>query len=442
MATAPAQAAFLSDFERRIAPATAEPAHLREVRQAAMDRFAELGFPNRRMEDWRFTSVSPITETIFTPAGGPAPLSLDAVRPWTFDDAYRLVFVDGFLSDGLSDLQELSPGVTVAGLGETANGSVDVAGAHLARYASFESNAFVALNTALFSGGALVHVPRGVLLERPVHLLFLSSAPERPTVTYPRVLVVAEEASQATVVESYAGLGGNAYFTCPVTEIVVGEGAVVKHVKLQHEGRGAYHVATQQLHQGRSGSFSSYNISLGGLLVRNDVNAELAGEGGVTVLNGLYLGEDDQHVDTHMRVEHAVPQCESHELYKGILDGRASAVFNGLIRVHPGAQKTNAKQSNRNLLLSREAVANSNPQLEIFADDVKCTHGSTVGQLDEDAVFYLRSRGISREAATSILTFAFASEVVGGIPVVPVRENLERVLFERLPQGDVVRQAT
>ncbi len=407
-----------------------------------MERFAEMGFPNRRMEDWRFTSVSPIAETVFTPAAAPASLGMTAVRPWTFPGLHRLVFVDGFLEPRLSDLAGLPPGVTVGGLDEALTASPEVVDEHLARHASFEDNSFVALNTALFTGGAFVHVPRGVVAERPVQLLFLSSAPERPTVTWPRVLVVAEEATQLTLVETYAGLGDGVYFTCPVTEIVVGEGAVVNHVRLQREGRGAYHMATQQLHQGRSGAFSSHNVSLGGRLVRTDVNAELAGEGGVTVLNGLYLAGGEQHVDTHMRVEHAVPQCESHELYKGILDGRASAVFNGLIRVHPGAQKTNAKQSNRNLLLSREAVANSNPQLEIFADDVKCTHGSTVGQLDDDAIFYLRSRGISREAATSILTYAFASEVVGRIPVAPVRESLEQVLFERLPQGDVVRQAT
>ncbi len=442
MATAPAHTAFLSDFERRIQPALAEPGHLREARRAAMERFAELGFPTRRMEEWRFTSVAPIAETVFAPPEGPSPLRMETVRPWTFPESHRLVFVDGFLAEGLSDLAGLPPGVTVGGLDDAFDGAPEVVDAHLARHASFQDHAFVALNTALFTGGAFVHVPRGVAVARPVHLLFLSSAPALPAVTYPRVLVVAEEAAQLTVVESYVGLGRGAYFTCPVTEIVVGEGAVVSHVKVQREGRGAYHVATQQLHQGRSGSFGSHSISLGGRLVRNDVNADLAGEGGSTVLNGLYLAEDEQHVDTHMRVEHMVPRCESHELYKGILDGRSSAVFNGLIRVRPGAQKTNAKQSNRNLLLSREAVANSNPQLEIFADDVKCTHGSTVGQLDDDAIFYLRSRGISREAATSILTYAFASEVVGRIPVAPVRESLERVLFERLPQGDVVRQAT
>jgi Fe-S cluster assembly protein SufD len=216
---------------------------------------------------------------------------------------------------------------------------------------------------------------------------------------------------------------------------------VIDHYKVQRESLEAYHLATFQVHAERSSTPSSHSISIGGALVRNDVNALLAGEGVDCILNGLYLAEGRQLVDNHMRVEHAAPHCGSHELYKGILDGKARAVFNGLIHVVKGAQKTDAKQSNRNLLLSRDAIANSNPQLEIFADDVKCTHGSTVGQLDDDAVFYLRSRGIGEAAARSILTYAFASDIVERIKVEPVRRDLEEFLFARLPQGEVVRQA-
>ena len=226
-----------------------------------------------------------------------------------------------------------------------------------------------------------------------------------------------------------------------MTELVAGPGAVIDHYKVQRESLGGLHMATFQVQAERASRPSSHSISIGGGLVRNDVNAMLDGEGIDCILNGLYFADGRQVVDNHMRVEHAKPHCASHELYKGVLDGKARAVFNGLIHVHKGAQKTDAKQSNRNLLLSRDAIANSNPQLEIFADDVRCTHGSTVGQLDDDAVFYLRSRGIGAEAARSLLTYAFASDIVERIKVLPVRRDLEEFLFARLPMGEVVRQA-
>jgi Fe-S cluster assembly protein SufD len=240
-------------------------------------------------------------------------------------------------------------------------------------------------------------------------------------------------------VETYSGEG--TYLCCPVTEMTAGPASVIDHYKLQRESREAFHLATFQITGERSSRPSSHSISIGGALVRNDVNAVLDGEGIDCILNGLYLAEGRQLIDNHMRVDHVKAHCASHELYKGILDGKARAVFNGLIHVHPGAQKTDAKQSNRNLLLSSEAIANSNPQLEIFADDVRCTHGSTVGQLDDDAVFYLRSRGIGAEAARSILTYAFASDIVERIKLAPVRRDLEEFLFSLLPQGEVVRQA-
>jgi Fe-S cluster assembly protein SufD len=253
--------------------------------------------------------------------------------------------------------------------------------------------------------------------------------------------VVAGEASQATVVETYAGLAPGAYLSCSVTEVVAGPGAVIDHYKVQRESRGAFHLSTLAVRQERDANFFSHAVSSGGAITRNDVGAVLAGEGGSCTLNGLYLADGEQLVDNHMRVDHVAPHCFSYELYKGVLDGRARSVFNGLIHVHPGAQKTDAKQSNRNLLLSRAAIANSNPQLEIFADDVRCTHGSTVGQLDDDAIFYLRSRGIGEEAARSLLTYAFASDVVARVKVEAVRHDLEEFLFTRLPKGEVVRQA-
>jgi Fe-S cluster assembly protein SufD len=307
----------------------------------------------------------------------------------------------------------------------------------------------VALNTAFFADGVYLELPRGAVVERPIHLLYVSTAAvagdaadaagAAPLAAFPRTLLVAGEASQAKVVETFAGSG--TYLTAPVTEVVLAPGAVVDHYRVQHDSREAFHLATLQVHQRGKSNFFSHAVSTGGAITRNDVNAVLAEEGCECTLNGLYLVTDRQLVDNHMRMDHVAAHCNSYELYKGILDGRARSVFNGLIHVHPGAQKTDAKQSNRNLLLSEGAIANSNPQLEIFADDVRCTHGSTVGQLDEDAVFYLRSRGIGREAATSLLTYAFASDIVGRIKVDAVRHDLEELLFSRLPRGEVVRQA-
>ncbi len=468
-----AAAPYLADWERfrRGLPA-GEPAALSALRRAAIQRFAVLGFPTTRQEEWRFTNLAPLARASFeraapavspegnpaakTPAPAPPRLTPLDVAPWAFEAAARLVFVDGRFTPELSSLDggssSLPPGALVDGLAAALARAPQRLEPHLGRHAGFQDQPFVALNTAFLGDGAVVMLPPGAVLERPIHLLYLSTAgPGAATVSYPRNLIVAGEGSQLTVVETYAaarpGAGGDgdagegAYFSCGVTELIAGPGAVVDHYKVQRESRNAYHLATLQVHGERSSAISSHSVSLGGGLVRNDVNALLDGEGIDCILNGLYLAEGRQLVDTHMRVEHAKPHCASHELYKGILDGKARSVFNGLIHVHPGAQKTDAKQSNRNLLLSADAIANSNPRLEIFADDVKCTHGSTVGQLDDDAVFYLRSRGIGVDAARSLLTYAFASDILARIKVDPVRHDLEEFLFARLPQGEVVRQA-
>ncbi len=446
-----ATAPYLADFERfqRELPA-AEPAALRSLRRRALDRFAELGFPTTKQEEWRFTNVAPIARGSFArvaafPAGSPA-VTPEQIAPFTFDALARLTFVDGRFAPGLSHVGELPAGTVISSLAEALE-RADLPGHlldHLGRHAGFERQPFVALNTAFLRDGALLWLPRGAVVAGPVHLLYLStglSVDGRPAVTFPRNLIVAGESSQLTVVETYQGLGDGPSFACGVTEVAVGANAVVDHYKVQRESREAFHVATFQLHQERSSAFSSHSISLGGALVRNDVNAVLDGEGADAILNGLYMIGGQQLADFHMRVEHAKAHCTSHELFKGILDGRARAVFSGLIHVHKGAQKTDAKQSNRNLLLSKEAIANSNPQLEIYADDVRCTHGSTVGQLDDDAVFYLRSRGIGEEAARSLLTYAFASDIVERIKVEAVRHDLEEFLFTALPKGEVVRQA-
>ncbi len=431
---------YLAHFERLRAHSTG-PAELAELRQAAIERFAELGFPTLGQEEWRFTDVSPVTRTRFELAPDTAPPAGADVEPFSYPDCLRLVVANGRLVPELSDLAELPDGVTACGLAEAVANHPGLVADHLGRYASFDSHPFVALNTALWSDGVLVHVPRNTVVEKPFNVVVLGQPGAEPVALFPRLLVVAEESSQLTLVEQYATLGSGRYLACPVTEIVAQANAVVDHYKLQRESIDAFHMATFQIHQDRDSNVSSHSISWGGGVVRNDVNAMLDGEGCEATLNGLYMVEGEQLVDYHMRVEHAKPHCDSHELFKGILEGRSRSVFNGRIYVHPGAQKTDAKQTSRNLLLSPEALCNANPQLEIFADDVKCTHGSTVGQLDETAIFYLRSRGIGEEAARSLLTYAFAADIVERIRVPQVRRELEEFLFRRLPKGDIVRQA-
>jgi Fe-S cluster assembly protein SufD len=432
-------AGFLAEFERFQREAGG-PAAVQALRRLAIERFAALGFPTSRQEQWRQTNVAPIAQgTFHRPESDPEAVEPEQIAPFDFPAAARLVFVDGRFSARLSSLGSLPEGTVVTSLAQALERAPETVEPWLGQLARFDDHPFVALNTAFLRDGAFVWVPRNARVG-PVHLLFLSSSENgRATVSFPRNLIVTGEGSRLSLVETYAGSG--AYFNCPVTELAVGPNSVVDHYKVQRESRDAFHMATFQLQGDRDSVPSSHSISLGGALVRNDVNAVLDGEGIDCILNGLYLLDGNQFVDNHMRVEHAKPHCASHELYKGVLDGKSRSIFNGLIHVHKGAQKTDAKQSNRNLLLSRDAVANSNPQLEIYADDVKCTHGSTVGQLDDDAIFYLRSRGIGADAARSLLTYAFASDIVERIKVEPVRRDLEEFLFARLPKGEVVRQA-
>jgi Fe-S cluster assembly protein SufD len=430
---------YLAAFESR--REGAEPRAREGMRRRAIERFAELGFPTMRQEDWRFTNVGPIARTDWEIADGGEPVDATDIEPYVYPDMYRAVFVNGRLQEDLSRLEGLPEGVTVTHLAAALAAGHAAVEEHLGAHASFENQAFVALNTAFFADGALVHVADGVVLEKPIQLVFVSRPAAAPRVAFPRNLVVAGENAQATVVETYCGVGAGEMLTVPVTELVAGDAANLDHYRLQQELYDTHHVALQQYRTGRHTTLSSHSLSFGGKLVRNDVRAELAGEGGSCTLNGLYLVKGRQHVDTHMWVEHIAPHCYSHELYKGLLEERGRAVFNGLIHVHKGAQKTDGVQTNRNLLLSPDALVNTNPQLLIFADDVKCTHGSTVGQLDADAVFYLRSRGIGEEAAKSLLIYAFARDIVDRVKLAPVRKDLEELLFSRLPKGEVVRQA-
>jgi Fe-S cluster assembly protein SufD len=359
------------------------------LRDAAFERFSALGFPTTHDEDWRFTNVAPIARTSFR-VGSPDIL---------------LRFAD--------PVEELA---------------ADEARDHLGRYAAFDNHAFVALNTAFLGHVTVLRVPRGAVIETPIEITYDVPGRPLPAAVHPRTLILVGAQAQCTIVERYTGSGG--YFTNAVTEIVAAESSVVDHYKVTMESPEAFHIATLQAQLGRSANFSSHSISLGGALVRNDAGVVLA-EGTEATLNGLYIVNGTQHIDNHTVIDHAKPHGTSHELYKGILDGKSGAVFNGRIMVRKDAQKTDSKQTNKNLVLSDEAVIDTKPELQIFADDVRCTHGATIGQIDAESMFYLRSRGIGKDDARSLLIYAFAQDIVDRIKVPALRETLERSLFEK-----------
>lgn len=419
-----------------------EQAWLMPIRKAAMARFAELGFPTTRDEEWRFTNVSEIANGAFAPATHTdAAIDTKRLEPLTVcaSGVHRLVFVDGRFSDELSSIGSLPDSVAIRSLAEALADGDPLLEPHLARHASYAEHAFVALNTAIMEDGAVIHVGKGCVVEHPIHLLFVSTASEPATATFPRTLIVLESGSQATIAETYIGLGDATYFTNAVTEIIVRENAVLDHYKIGSEGDGGLHIGSMQIHQSRASNVSSNSVTLGGALVRNDIHAILDGEGCECTLNGFYLVDGTRHVDNHLIVEHAKAHCDSREFYKGVLDGKGKGIFSGRIIVRKDAQKTDAKQTNQTLLLSADAQVESRPQLEILADDVKCTHGATIGQVSDEALFYLRSRGMSEESAHSMLVYAFAREIIEKIRIESLRTRLNDTLFDRLPHGNLIR---
>ena len=408
------------------------PPWLRAVRATAIDRFAERGFPGARDEEWRFTPLAPLLQVPFQLAvSRPSAPAASALERFRFDtgEGPRLIFINGQFSPELSQSRALPKGVFAGNLEGALNQYPEQVQAHLTRHARFEDAPFAALNTAFLRDAAVVVLPRNAVLTEPIHLVFVAVGEGEPTAAYPRALILAGVNSQAAIVQSYLGPAASVYFTNAVTEIVAEEGALLDHYKLQRESRRAFHLETMQVRQGRSSKFLSNNITLGGAWVRNEIGVSLTAEGCECTLNGLYFGSDNQLIDNHTIIDHAMPHCASHELYKGILDGKARGVFNGKIFVRQDAQKTDAKQTNKTLLLSDDATINTKPQLEIYADDVKCTHGATVGQLSAEAIFYLRARGIGLQEARSLLTYAFANDVVGKIQVEPLRRQLEHMLL-------------
>jgi Fe-S cluster assembly protein SufD len=413
---------------------------LDERRKRGMELFEQLGFPTIRSEDWKYTRVKAVENALLRTASATCSgLDRDDVEPYLVPslDAYRLVFVNGRFEPALSTRPSALPdGATIASLAQVLEGSAAHAESHLGLYADPAANGFAALNTAFMADGGFVHVPRGVALDKPVQLLFLATEQQGdPVLIQPRNLIVADELARVDVIETYAALGNGAYFTNAVTEAAVAANASVQHFRLQKEGQRAHHIATVEAKQARDSRFASHAVSFGALLARVDINARLTGEGAECVLNGLYRADGRQHVDFHTSIDHVVPHCSSREYYKGILDGRARGVFNGKVYVHPGAQRTDSAQKNDNLLLSRHAEIDTKPQLEIYADDVKCAHGATVGQLQAEAVFYLRSRGLDADAARNLLVFAFANEVLQQIPLDPLRLALEQELIGMMPEA-------
>jgi Fe-S cluster assembly protein SufD len=383
--------------------------------------------------------VAPIARTRFGRPGA-ASLTAGALDRFDFDGPAcpRLVFVNGRLAPALSRLAGLPRGVRVESLAAAATEDRAILEPHLGRYAEMAGHAFTALNTALMKDGALVRIPRGAVLEQPIHLLYVSVTDGAPTATHPRNLILAGEGSQAAILEDYVTLGEGVTFSNAVTELVAGEGSVLQHYLIGREGREAFSVHTLRSQQERSSNLTSHSILVGGALTRRNIHPVLAGEGGECLINGLFLANGRQHMDNYMRVEHLSPRCSSRQVYKGILDGHARGVFHGRIVVHKDAQKTDAKQTNMNLLLSEDAQIDTKPQLEIYADDVKCTHGATVGQIDDEAIFYLRSRGISEPSARALLLYAFAGEILQRMTVEPVRKHLEEMVTRWMPQGSLL----
>jgi Fe-S cluster assembly protein SufD len=420
---------------RKMAP-SGQPQWLLALRNAGISTFGELGFPTLHDEDWRFTNVAPIAALPFQPARAiavnGAESSVLGRAAFAGLPGSRLVFVNGFFAPGLSLIRSNPDGVTVDSLSVALARDAALIEKHLGKYVKTSDNAFAALNQAFFTDGTFICVPDGVEMAEPVQVVYISSAKQTGETFQPRNLIIMGANSKATIVESYLSAGDGVSFTNAVTEIFAGENAVVEHIKLQDETANAFHMATIAGEFGRASNVSVHSFALGSKLSRNNIRAKLAGEGLECILNGLYLTRNDQLADHHMIVEHAQPNCASHEYFNGILDDKSKGVFHGRIYVHPIAQKTDAKQTNKNLLLSDDATADTKPQLEIYADDVKCTHGATIGQLNSESIFYLRARGIPEATARRMLIHAFAGEIVERVRCVPVREELDKLVWSRL----------
>jgi Fe-S cluster assembly protein SufD len=414
--------------------AAGAPAPLAALRAAGATAFAQLGFPSTRDEDWRYTSVSSIASTPFTAALDGAVGALDAAQltPYTFGGSLPLVvFLNGRFAPALSELDTLPDGVRVMPLAVAAEHAPDLLARHLGVRAPADRDGFTALNAAFAGEGVVIHVAKEMVSEVPVHILHVMDANGAGVMSHPRHVLVAERHAKASVIESYVSLADVSYFTNAVVEVSVEDGATLQLLRVQRESPAAFHVGTVEARQGRDSHFVTFTFQTGAALSRSNVFTVLAGEGCGTTLNGLYMLDHEQHGDHQTRVEHVAPNCFSREAYKGLLDDASHGVFNGKVFVHPEAQKTDGKQTNNTLLLSDKAQIDTKPQLEIFADDVKCTHGATVGRIDETSLFYLKSRGVGRLLARQLLMYAFAADVLETIENEAVKEALEQLTMVR-----------
>lgn len=404
------------------------------VRKGAITSFSELGFPTTKNEDWKYTNVSPILKHKYNLADGTPSVSPDLIKQLTFEDVDTCVItqVNGQIIPGFSD-DFKQDGVIVTDFQDAFKNHADLLNTYLGKYSKFKDESFIALNTAFVENGIFIFVPDNTTVEQTIHILHLSDG---AFVSHPRNLFVVGKHSSVKIIETFHALSEEEYFRNSVSEVVLAENAFVDHLKVQDESKKSYHISNVQIHQEASSNYSATCIDLGGKLVRNNINVVLNNENCETHLYGFFLGTGTQLIDNHTFVDHAMPHCFSNELYKGILDDKSTGVFNGKIIVRPDAQKTNALQSNKTLLLSDDASINAKPQLEIFADDVKCTHGATIGQLDDEALFYLRARGIDKEMANALLRHAFMSDVLENIKDESLRKQLDDLVIERFTEKE------
>lgn len=419
------------EFERSLNGEKSSDLH--KIRKSAINKFSTLNFPTQKDEEWKYTNISPLLKHNFSPIPVQAKVSPEVIGKFLFDKMEHslLVFVNGIFSPELSKLIDIPKGVEIGSISEAIKSDNKIVKKHFGKYAENENYFFTTLSSAFTKDGAFVYVPDGKVVEDPIHIIFLTNSGNEKIITQPRNLFVAGKNSQVTIIEHFISNDDSVYFTNSVTEIVADENANVDHIKLQEESKKAFHIARMEVDQERSSNFSSHLISVGAEISRNDFNARFNDDGGECMLNGLFMIEDEQLFDAHTMIDHAKPHCNSHEHYKGILQDKSKGVFNGKVMVRQDAQKTNAFQENNTILLSDDAVMNTKPQLEIFADDVKCSHGATIGKLNDEAKFYLKSRGIGEESATAILIHAFASDVITSIKIPALRDYLEEIISKR-----------
>ena len=412
-------------------------------RQSAFNIFQESGFPSTKKENWKYTDVKPIAKNLFSNiANGNIVINDDEIDAILFKEleCIELVFVNGAYSEKYSNIKNLPNELTIKNMANALVDDEDFLKKHLSQYANDDSSSFTALNTAFIQDGAYINVPSDLILERPISITYISKDNSNVFATHPRNLIFMGENSKATIIENYIGIDDTNYFTNAVTETSLSQGASLEHYKIQQESSNAFHIGSLNTSQNKDSRFESHSISIGGALVRNDINAQLNEEGAEITMNGLYMTDNAQHIDNHTRVDHFKPHTQSNQNYRGVLNGKSRGVFNGKVVVHPQAQKIEAYQNNANLLLSDDAEIDTKPELEIYADDVKCNHGATIGQLDNDMLFYLRSRAVDEQTARSLLTYAFADEIINNISFQSIKNKLEHLIIGRLPDSSLIRE--